>query len=281
MFHSASHLELRAAVPRDGTLWDAGLSLPMVVAKCAERYALRKCDAIVTLSQYMKDRVIHFHGEAAKRIRIIPGGVNTKEFTPVYSTGEKKLLRREFGVPTDAFVLFVAKRLYRGMGLENLIDAMGLLAASKPEKEFLLLLAGDGPLRRKLDDHISRSELGEQVRLLGNVPYRKMASCYRLADLFISTRAEPFGLVILEALACGLPVLSVPAGGAVEILDGLSKNLLFEDEKAGTIAQVILKYLNAKEGLSVLKKQCRRYVVANYSWVRFGELIEDLVQGML
>lgn len=277
IFHSASHLELRAAVPRDGAIWNAGLGLPMACVRSVERYALRKCDAIVTLSRYMKDRIVRFHGEVGQRIRVIPGGVDTKAFSPLYGLEAKKHLREELGVPPDAFVLFAAKRMYRGMGLEDLIEAVRLLAVKKPKKNVCLLLAGDGPLRKNLESLIGYRGLGDQVRLLGNVSYHKMTSYYRLADLFISTRAEPFGLVILESLACGLPVLSVPAGGAVEILEGLSKNLFFEDTDARSMARLILKYLDAPEELDRLKKRCRHYVENNYTWSGAGTKMEQLL----
>lgn len=277
IFHSASHLELRMAVPRDGTLWDASLRLPMACVRRVERCALRKCDTIVTLSRYMKDRVVRFHGEAEQRIRVIPGGVDTTVFSPMYGPEAKKRLRDELGVPPHAFVLFGAKRMYRGMGLENLIDAVGLLAAKERKMNVCLLLAGDGPLRKNLESLISCRRLGDRVRLLGNVPYHKMASYYRSADLFISTRAEPFGLVTLEALACGLPVLSVPAGGAVEILEGLSKNLLLENGDSRFMACLIGKYLDAQEGLDNLRQRCRRYVENNYTWSAAGTRMEQLL----
>jgi len=229
------------------------------------------------LSRYMKNRVVRFHGEAVQRIRVIPGGVDTKAFSPVHGPEAKKRLREEFGVTPDAFVLLVAKRMYRGMGLEDLIDAVGLLADKEPKNSVCLLLAGDGPLRKNLESLIGCKGLGDQVRLLGNVSHHKMASYYRLADLFISSRAEPFGLVTLEALSCGLPVLSVPGGGTVEILEGLSKNLLFEDSSSVAMANLILKYLNSPEELLVLKSEYRRYVENNYTWSIAGERVEQLL----
>lgn len=280
IFHSASHLELRAAVSRDGTLWDASLSLPMACVRRVERYALRKCEAIVTLSRYMQDRVVRFHGEAVQCIKVIPGGVDTKVFTPMHEPEAKRHLREELGVPPNDFVLFAAKRMYRGMGLENLIDAVGLLAAKEPKVCVCLLLAGDGPLRQSLESHIDHEGLGDRVRVLGNVPYHKMTSYYQLADLFISTRAEPFGLVILEALACGLPVLSVPVGGAVEILEKLSKNLLFQDTSSAAMADLILKCLDSPEELAVLRPECRRYVEDNYTWSIAGERMEQLLSQL-
>ena len=273
IFHSASALEFRAAVPRDGIVWDATLRLPMAGVRLAEGLALGKSDTIVCLSRYMKDRVIGFHGEAAERITVIPGGVDTKLYSPIRSPEERRHLREELDVSPHAFVLFAAKRLYRGMGLEKLIDAVGLLA----DKRVCLLLAGDGPSRRSLESIICQKGLEDRIRLLGNVPRPQMASYYRLADLFVSTGAEAFGLVTLEALACGLPVLSVPVGGAVEILEGLSYHSLFEDTSSAAMAQLILEYLRSSDDLIALSSECRRYVEDKYTWGIAGERMEQLL----
>lgn len=273
IFHSASDLELRAAVPRDGIAWDATLRLPMAGVRLAEGYALRKSDTIVCLSRYMKDRVIRFHGEAADRITVIPGGVDTGLYSPIRSSEERRHLRDELDVSPDAFVLFAAKRLYRGMGLEKLVDAVALLA----DKRVWLLLAGDGPARSKLVTIINHKGLEDRIRLLGNVPHPQMPSYYRLADLFVSTRAEPFGLATLEALACGLPVLSVPVGGTVEILEALSYDSLFEDTSSAAMAGLILKYVHSSEELTALGSECRRYVQHNYTWAAAAERMQQLL----
>ena len=176
VFHSATHLEFRAAIPKVAKIWAAGFSLPVKFVKRVERAAIKRCDAVVTLSRYMRDEVARFHGDAAPTIEVIPGGVDTESFSPVRTSDERTQLREEFGVPNEAFVLFAAKRLYAGMGLENLIDAVGLLAAKEPEMSIRLLLAGNGPLRRDLESHIGGMQLGDLVRVLGNVPYHQMAS---------------------------------------------------------------------------------------------------------
>jgi glycosyltransferase involved in cell wall biosynthesis len=273
IFHSASHLEFRAAVPRDGIAWDSALRLPMAGVRLAEGRAMRGSDAIICLSSYTKDGAIRFHGEAAERITVIPGGVDTKLYSPIRSREERKHLREELDVSPEAFVLFAAKRLYRGMGLEKLADAVGLLA----DKRVYLLLAGDGPWRANLERIICRKGLEDRVRLLGNVPHDQMPSYYQVADLFVSTRAEPFGLVILEALACGLPVLSVPLGGAIEILEGLSYDSVFEDTSSTAMAHLILKYLYSSGELIALSSECRRYVEDKYTWAIAGTRVERLL----
>ncbi|GEM_PF-4571560 len=277
MLHSASHLELRMAAPCEGMLWDTALRVPMACVKHIERSVIRKCDHIITLSQYMRDQVASLCDEAIDRVEIISGGVDACLFRPVGGAEEKIRLREALGIPRDALGLFAAKRLYRGVGLENLVDAVGLLLAKEPGLNVCLLIAGEGPSRGQLESRISALRLGNVVRLLGNVPHEKIASYFRCADLFISTRPEPFGLAMLEALACQLPVLSVPAGGGIEILQGLSKKLLFQNSSSKAMADLILNFVNSPQELAALRQACGRYVRDNYAWSIAANKVENLL----
>lgn len=273
VFHSASHLECRAALPCEGAWVDAVSSLPLALVKHLERYALRRCDAIVTLSRYVKASVQAIHGEAEARIEVVPGGVDTALFSPVCGPDEKRRLRAAHGVASDAFVVFVAKRLYQGMGVENAIEAVRLLA----DRNVQLLIAGDGPWRARVEERVARAGVTDRVRLLGSVPYREMLDYYRLSDLFLSTRAEPFGLVMLEALACGLPVASVPGGGGAEILQAMPEGVLGEDASAPAMAGLIRRHVDDRAALHALGVAARRHAEARYAWSVVGERIERLM----
>lgn len=278
VFHSATHLELRAALPWSGRAADATLRVPLALVRRLEGRALRACDEIVTLSRYMSDAVVACHGISPHRIRIVPGGVDTETFFPVASADEKRRLRERLGIPVEDFVVFVAKRMYAGMGLENLIEAVRQLTGRRAAiRAVQLLLAGDGPVRRQIEALVRNRGLGDRVILLGNVPHADMAGYYRAADLYVSSRAEPFGLVTLEALACGLPVLSVPAGATAEILAALSKDLLCADERPESMAALIETYLRRPDELAALGARCRRYVETHYRWSVAGESVERLL----
>jgi glycosyltransferase involved in cell wall biosynthesis len=275
IFHSVSHSEFRMALLRRSWFFQGVLCLLAAFIRKVERFAVHGCDEIVTLSRYMKDVVTSLHGQESKRVKVIPGGVDTKIFSPVSSFEEKMTIREKFGIPKKAFVLFVAKRLYGEMGLENIIEAMELLC--EKEENIYLLLAGTGPLREELEKLIVTKRLESRIRLLGNVPYNQMVYYYQLADLFISTRSEAFGLVMLEALACALPVLSVTAGAAVEILEGFSENLLFKGTNSMAMAHLILKYQSSPEILKTLQSKCRQYVENKYTWSVAAEKMEQLL----
>ncbi|BBO18586.1 conserved hypothetical protein [Candidatus Brocadia pituitae] len=275
IFHSSTRDEYLAAKNRirsSGNLFDKFI---IRIISQVERYALKKSQKIITLSKYMRGQVVHIHKENEERVKVIPGGVDINIFQPPKSHEEKTRLKEEFRIPNNALVLFVAKRLYGGMGLENLLDTMELLVNDGREN-VLLFLAGEGPLKKDLEQRIQKKGLNKWIRLLGNIPHENIKFYYQMADLYISTwRQEPFGLVTLEALSCGLPVLSCPEGGTAEILHGLSNALLFKDSSPEAMAEKINYFLDHPGELDDIRNKCRKYVEDNYTWSMAANKLEQ------
>src|SRR5262249_51100687 len=108
-------------------------------------------------------------------------------------------------------------RLSRQKGLDHLIEIFRRLRERRPRLR--LLIAGDGPERRRLEERVSQLGLASSIELLGYVPHRDLADHYSRASVFVSTSAyEPFGLPTLEAMASGCPVVVSPLGGAPDFV---------------------------------------------------------------
>jgi glycosyltransferase involved in cell wall biosynthesis len=143
----------------------------------------------------------------------------------------------------------------------------------------LLLIGGAGSQRSKLEARAASLRLQEHVRFLGFVPDVDLPRYYGAADAFVlPTRAlEGFGLVTVEALACGTPVLGTPVGATPEILDPLDPSLVFRDASAEAMAQGLERFLEslARDPASAgrLRDASRRHVETRYSWERsIGDL---------
>ena len=91
---------------------------------------------------------------------------------------------------------------------------------------------------------------------------------YQSADIFVlPTRAlEGFGLVTVEALLSGIPVLGTPVGATPEIIEKIDKNIFFQDTTPKSIAKLIIEYLKSPDLIRNLRTKCREYVLKNYSW---------------
>jgi glycosyltransferase involved in cell wall biosynthesis len=241
-------------------------------ARLLEWAVLNGSTRVHTLSRYMAEVAAQQYRVPLSKRVIIPGGVDTEKFTPPQ---DKASVRAALDLPQDRPILLTIRRLYARMGLVNLLQATGLLLQDKPE--LLLLVGGIGPLQPHLELLIEQLGLRENVRLLGFISEEQLPHYYQAADLFIlpSIELEGFGLVTLEALASGLPVLATPVGGTVEILQPLDPNLLLPSVESSDVASGILRHLNNP---TVWTERCRHYALEHYSWERAITQLEALFQ---
>ena len=124
--------------------------------------------------------------------------------------------------------------------------------------------------------------LTERINFVGSVKQEVLYNYYQLADLFIlPTRyLEGFGLVTLEAMASGLPVLGTPVGGTTEILSKFDKNFLFSGVDPQSMAKKISEFLNSKPDLVRLGLRCREFVLQEYSQEKWLDRIESFLTAV-
>jgi glycosyltransferase involved in cell wall biosynthesis len=208
-----------------------------------------------------------------ERIVLIPGGVDTERFKP---HGDRREVRRSLGIDEAALVLLTVRRLVPRMGIENLLRAAALLKQTVPDLK--LLIGGRGELRTRLEKVAMSEGLGDSVSFLGAISDSELPSYYQAADLFVlpTLELEAFGLVTLEALACGTPVVGTSAGAIPEILSPLDFRLVADDVTAESIAQAVRGVIEQQLLAPALRQRCRAYVEQNYSWRSHVELHEKL-----
>ena len=167
------------------------------------------------------------------------------------------------------------------MGLEILIRAMAILRRHVPE--VLLLIGGMGSLRDDLESLTASLDLNDHVRFVGFVPDEQLPLYYQAADLFVlpTRELEGFGLVTVEALACGTPVLGTPVGATPEILLPLRSDLIFPGTDPDAIAQLILEHhqrlRSDPDGHQALRNACRRHAVDRYAWPPLIKALEEVL----
>ena len=276
--HSMAFEEYATRSPHPNWLMAA---LHIMGRRAMERDALRRSDRILTLSEFMRERVARTHHIDPGKIEVIPGGVDIERFHP---DRDRTAVRKQLDWPTDRFILWTVRNLVPRMGLENLVHAMALVAPKV--KDALLVIGGEGMLRPSLEALVRELGLEQSVRLLGFVPEAQLARCYQAADLFIlpTVQLEGFGLVTLEALSSGLPVLGTRVGATPEILEKLDGTLLFDDTEPATMARRIIEKATAftqqPAHYSALSARCRSYVEEHYTWSRHLDRLEA-VYGQL
>jgi len=206
-----------------------------------ERNCLIRSQRVSVLSQFTKDLLTQIHGEPLLRnATIVPGWVDLKRFTIV---ADRQTAKRELGWPTDVPVLFTLRRLVPRMGLERLLRATQKLLSGG--LNFHLMVGGKGPLRPGLEKLSRDLHLTNRVRFLGYVQESHLPLMYGACDAFaLPTEAlECFGLIAIEALACGRPVLASPVAAIPEVLNLIEPKWLAKSSDEDAIAELLADFL--------------------------------------
>ena len=233
-----------------------------------EKKIVQTCHRIVVPTKRESDSLVRFYGAPEEKIGIVPCGVNLELFRP-----EKKRLARqrlEFN-PDDILLLYVG-RFDALKGLDILLTAMTCLKSS--DRFRLVIVGGDG------EDHHAHQSLIEKTRELGisercvftgPIEHQYLPSFYNSADvLVIPSRYESFGLVGLEALACGRPVVSTPVGAMDNLLRDVRAVRMVSNSSPESLAGEI-KSLIADPSLPSSAEI--RASVTGYSWSRVADRI--------
>ncbi|MDD5259383.1 MAG: glycosyltransferase family 4 protein [bacterium] len=196
-----------------------------------------KYKKIISISRLTKNDLIKYYQLPEEDITVIYNGVNTAEFTPGNKNKYRPGMRQELGfADTDILLLFAANEFKR-KGLSTLLEAVALPMQNAPVK--LLIVGGDNPGR--YTGLIQKLKITEQTYFYG--PRRDMNRFYAASDVFVlPTKLEPFGLVITEAMASGLPVITSRLAGAAELIsDGETGLLLKDPENPGELQDKIFQ----------------------------------------
>ena len=255
-----------------------GENLLAVKAKRAlERRVYRRADRFIVLSEAFRSLLSREYRVDENRIRIVRGGVEVDRFDTGLTVEQA---RARLGWPQDRPVVFVVRRLARRMGLENLIAAMVRVRQRVPDA--LLMIAGSGPIRAELEDRIAAASMQDHIRLLGFVPDDDLPAAYRAADLSVvpTVALEGFGLITIESLAAGTPVLVTNVGGLPETVRELSEALIMPDAEVKTLAAYLVDALTGTLTLPDADA-CQAYVRARFDWsviaARTREVYEEVL----
>lgn len=243
--------------------WLSRVYPPHVTNLAFERLCYRSSPALViALTPVVKEELETYVGVEPERIRVIPNGVDTEVFAPSGSRAEARARVASLtgDLPEDAVPLLFAGYEFERKGLATVIEAM---AASGDERLHLWVAgsADAAPYERLA----ARAGAAPRVRFLGH--QSELAPLFRAADAFVfPTTYEPFGLVLIEALACGTPVItSRLAGMAGWMTDGEQGLLLERPDSAAELAAALGRFLADREDWARMQEAARA-LAGEFSW---------------
>lgn len=268
-FHSPWHEEF--LIKKNNIPSLKSLSIASIM-KWMERLILKRANRVVVLSQFMKTKLCEAQPYPIERILKIQGGVDLNLFD--LARVSKRSAKEKLGLPAGNTIFLTVRNLVPRMGIENLIESFNHSEILR--EGALLLIGGKGPLEMQFKKTVQKSNLGECIRFLGHVPDEDLPSFYQASDFFVlpTYELEGFGLVILEAMACGTPVLGTPVGAIPEIIGPFDKRLLFDGTAWPDIRSNLEAIIQNPNNFRFDSTECRKYVEENFSWEKMADLFE-------
>ena len=228
------------------------------------------CDRVVALTPMERQQIHELYGVPEHRIVVIPPGVNTETFSPLADRGA---VRRKLGWPEDAVVVFTLGRLDERKGFDLFLRAVAAARAMHKGSNVLFVMsAGDGSeLERveheKLSRIVEEEQLGDVLRWLCVLPEEELPLYYGAADVFVlPSRYEPFGIVMLEAMACELPVIATNVGGPATVIEPERTGLLIDPTDTEAFAAAIASLIDSPESRRDYGAGARLAAAEGYGW---------------
>jgi glycosyltransferase involved in cell wall biosynthesis len=196
-------------------------------------------DSIIRVNK--KDIALFSTIAPKNRIFSIPNGYNSAEIGYL----PREVARDKLRLPLDKQILFNLAMFHHHKGQRYLIQAMKELVQVR--KDILCLIAGFGPLKNRLNRQIKQLHLQNHVKLLGEIPHNQVTYWYNACDIFVlPSLSESFGIVQLEAMGCGKPVVATYNGGSEEIITSEEHGLLCQVANPKDLAEKMLIALDKK-----------------------------------
>jgi len=230
----------------------------------------------IVLSKAFQEILTDGFGISPEKISVVPGPVDLEKFRPPES---RAVCRERLGRPAGRRMVFCVRRLVSRMGIPELIEGFSRIAGRFPDLD--LVIGGSGERDADFRAAAARTGLGERIEFRGFIPEAGLPAFYGAADFSVvpSQRLEGFGLVALESLACGTPVVVTPVGGLPETVAGLAKHLVLPDLGPDAIADGIGAALETP-GFLPGSAECRKYAETNFSTSRIAGRVAEIYDSV-
>lgn len=276
--HSPFVDELRIAWGAQGLKGRLKTCLGLSTIRRLERECLTGSDILTAESDFTRRLIGRYYGETtAARVRVVPGWVDLERFVPLTSS-QIEAARKDMEWRNDRPVFFVLRRLEARMGLDNLLHALVLV--NKRGLRPYTVIGGSGSWRTHLEKMRDKLGLCDDVCFMGFVPAAQLPRAYAACDASIipTARLECFGIIALEALACGRPTLVTPVGALPEVMQNFEPRWVASDNTPEAIAYLICSYLEGKLPVHT-PEELRSVIARRYTVERAITEYEQILTG--
>lgn len=233
-------------------------------------YALNNAEKVVGISDATCEAGVRL--SRRRDIEVLPDGIDTETFNPKVNGDE---IRKRYGLDSH-FLIFSSGRMVERKGFRHLVEAMPYILERFPNTK--LIIGGDGPERKNLEYLAKKLEISGNVIFPGFIPDEDFPKYMKAADVFVLPSivdskgdTEGSATILLEAMACGTPVVGTKVGGVpYAIKDGIG-GYLAEQKNSKQLAEKIVMLLRDKNLRKEVGEVGRRYVEEKFSWMRIAD----------
>jgi glycosyltransferase involved in cell wall biosynthesis len=238
------------------------------------RWNLKNADAVASTSQVMVQQVENLVPQLKDQIFVTPFGVDLEQFKP----------RTDVKV-SEQITIGTVKTLAEKYGIDTLISAFALLTQDPQLKELglveklRLVIVGGGPLRGNLEQLALELGIQDKTEFVGQVEHETVPDWLRKLDVYVAaSRQESFGVAVLEASACAIPVIVGNVGGLPEVVNDQVTGFVVEPDRPDLIAEKCKAMILSKELRSVMALEGRKWVEREYAW---DECVDHMIRCYL
>lgn len=245
-----------------------------------EQQAYEQADQIITVDTRLKNHVQQMTGRD-DRVNVIKNFIDTTNFT-MASKKHKEHLRSVLNIGQDRLVVFCPRRLTEKNGVIYPLMALEQLRHEFPN--LLLVYAGDGEERMRLENYVDKHDLYKQVLFLGAIRHQEISRWYAVSDIAVipSTYSvgveEATSISAIEAMASGVPVVATGIGGLKELIEHDVTGLLIPDKDPAALAEAIRTLANKRLLGDELARRAREFIETNHSHLSAGLRFIEIYQ---
>lgn len=221
---------------------------------------------VIVNSNYMRNELQRLFGLPYEKINVIPNGVNLNMYNGIEKDYD---FRRKYAMDNEKIILFMGRLVYE-KGIPTLISAMPKILANYHDAK--LLIAGKGGMIDELRAQVNAMGLGNKVYFTGYLGSKDVQKMYKCADVAVfPSTYEPFGIVALEAMLSGTPVVVSDVGGLNEIVDHGINGMKSYAGNPNSLADSILSLLFDQKLCDTVSKNAIQKVKTEYNWSKITD----------
>lgn len=223
---------------------------------------------IIVCSEFMKEEVGRYFDSPGDKVDVIYNGVEASKFEFAWTDEERKAHRAKLALPEEKIVMYVG-RFVREKGIQVLLNSASVVLAQEPNTKFLIVGGGN---RERFERFVHWAGLEDKVLFTGFMANRSLHQLYRCADVAVfPSLYEPFGIVALEGMAAGAPVVTSDAGGLSEVVQHDKTGTLSFANNPESLAWAILHVIRDPKRAQKLADAAKIRLHVDFEWSHLAD----------